>query len=368
MGAGRAPHLRTGGGTGRRLPRALIATQLGLLADPPVAVAVIERSNPAAQLPDAGQAARALASVPFKVVLDLVITDTARLADVVLPCASGLEEEDFFAGYWHEYPMWSLGAVSAPAGVRSERAIWSELARRLGLGDWIDRPAAAWIRDALAPLAPHAIGEAHRGSWFRNPLAKAVPWADGVFATKDGLYHFPGEPAQGVRYGHARAAMPGGGGHVEETPEEAGGSWPLWLISPQHRLTLHSQFQHARRGAADEGRSGGGCAGSGRVPEVHVSARAAAAAGVTDGGHCRVVSRAGELPAVVRCEPDPWRDDVAMILGGGGLGGDGELPASANILTSAGLSDIGLGAVYYDCMVRIKQCSKPGSGAPDRQD
>ena len=56
-------------------------------ADPPVRMAWVECINPANQFPEAGEVARALDGLDFVVVADAFMTDTAEVANLVLPVA-----------------------------------------------------------------------------------------------------------------------------------------------------------------------------------------------------------------------------------------------------------------------------------------
>ncbi|HEB52181.1 MAG TPA: hypothetical protein ENI87_02880 [bacterium] len=69
---------------------------------------------------------------------------------------------------------------------------------------------------------------------------------------------------------------------------------------------------------------------------------------VPDGAVVRVFSAHGELEAVLRRDPQQ-RTDVAIMPKGGHFGRG----HSANVLIAARPTDIGLGAAYLDCLVRV---------------
>ena len=50
--------------------------------DPPVAMMMIAKANPLVQMPALNRLRRAFERVPFKVVVELFMTDTARAADL----------------------------------------------------------------------------------------------------------------------------------------------------------------------------------------------------------------------------------------------------------------------------------------------
>ena len=118
-----APWIDRTGGTGPRLPAhaprtfplARMARFLASADNPPIKVAMFAKANPLVQMPDIGALERALARVPFKVVIDMFMTDTARAADLVLPCTSILEEEDLvYSSMFSPYLNYAGRAVAPP--------------------------------------------------------------------------------------------------------------------------------------------------------------------------------------------------------------------------------------------------------------
>ncbi|MCX5909397.1 MAG: molybdopterin-dependent oxidoreductase, partial [Deltaproteobacteria bacterium] len=92
---------------------------------------------------------RALQIPEFIVVHELFLTPTARYADIILPVAHFFEREDI------GQPWGSMGAcfipmnkVIKPVGeTRSDLAIFTELAGRLGLSGYNEKSAEEWIRE-----------------------------------------------------------------------------------------------------------------------------------------------------------------------------------------------------------------------------
>ena len=88
-------------------------------------------ANPVLAHPDAARVTRALTSLDLLVVRDLFMTDTAALADYVLPAASFLERTEL-----HAHPKYQVLTLTAPAlslpDVQDEYEFWRDLAVRLG--------------------------------------------------------------------------------------------------------------------------------------------------------------------------------------------------------------------------------------------
>ena len=96
---------------------------------------LVESGNPAHSLADGPRMREALAALELVVVIDVALTETARLAHYVLPVASQFEkaEATFFN---FEFPQELLpsaqGADAAAAGLFSEAELHARLVEALG--------------------------------------------------------------------------------------------------------------------------------------------------------------------------------------------------------------------------------------------
>jgi len=88
--------------------------------------------NPAMSDPDANHAREALASLEHLVVQDIFLTETAYLADVVLPASSFAEKTGSFTNTDRLVQM-GRQAIDPPGEARQDLAIIQDIARRLGL-------------------------------------------------------------------------------------------------------------------------------------------------------------------------------------------------------------------------------------------
>ena len=149
--------------------------------DPAVRAVWITAGNPVAMLPDSHATARALSSRDFVAVVDSTLTDTARLATVVLPCATMLEDDDVVGAYGHHHLSVVRPAVRT-AGAWTDYEIVQALAARTGLAEHFAGDARSWQRRMLHALPLEAL---ERGS-ARNPLAPTVAFAGRVFPTPSG--------------------------------------------------------------------------------------------------------------------------------------------------------------------------------------
>jgi formate dehydrogenase major subunit len=108
--------------------------------------------NPADSEADRHRALERLRGLEFLLVQDLFYTNTAKLADVVLPAACGALESEGTVTSSERRVQRVRRTVSPPSGVRDDLEIIFDLARRLG-HDWgTPNPEALW--DEVRLLSP----------------------------------------------------------------------------------------------------------------------------------------------------------------------------------------------------------------------
>jgi len=102
----------------------------------PIKMMIVTGANPVVTYPNAARVTQALDSLDFLVVTDLVMTPTARLADLVLPAATFLERIGIFNQYFFHnrepYLMLRKQVVPPPEECWPDWKFWLELAKRMG--------------------------------------------------------------------------------------------------------------------------------------------------------------------------------------------------------------------------------------------
>ncbi|HEY8925445.1 MAG TPA: molybdopterin-dependent oxidoreductase [Polyangia bacterium] len=305
-------------GDEREPPRTVLEPLLGqeILAarEPPVRAVWVTAGNPVVMLPDADTVARALGSRELLIVVDPFMTDTARLAHLVLPSRTLLEDDDLVGAYGHHYIAASRPVVAAPPGVRSDLEIIQGLAARVGLGDRFAGSHASWKERLISKEAAAAgvtLERLERGA-FRSPLSATVLFADGKVPTPTGRVNL-----------------------LAETPAEVPArpaAYPLALMSLSTDRAQSSQWSVAPSGPS----------------ECTVHPDTAAAAGLSDGDGARLESAVGSMEVTVRCDRRQRRD-VALVP----KGGHRSAGRCANALIAARLTDLGEGGALYDEGVRL---------------
>lgn len=159
--------------------------------------------------PDLAHARGALARLDHLVVQDLFLTETAALADVVLP-ASAWPEKDGTVTNTNRQVQIGRAAVTPPGEARQDLAIIVDMARRLGL-DW----SYAHPREVFAEMA-QAMPSLSNITWSRLERENSVTYP----------CHAAGTPGEDIVF-HDRFPTPGGRAqlvpaglsHPEEAPD-----------------------------------------------------------------------------------------------------------------------------------------------------
>src|SRR4029077_8937671 len=81
----------------------VLARDIAALRDPPARALWITAGNPVVMLPDSDATVRVIREMPLSVVVDSFLTDTARLATVVLRTTTLLEAADILGSHGHHY-------------------------------------------------------------------------------------------------------------------------------------------------------------------------------------------------------------------------------------------------------------------------
>ena len=310
---------------------------------PKIEALVVYNSNPVAVAPDSTRVARGFAREDlFTVVLEHFMTDTADLADYVLPATTQLEHLDLHTSYGHTYAMINEPAIAPLGEAKANTQVFRELAARMGFDDacFLDDDEAL-ARIAFRPASAGGVDFAalRAQGWVKLDIAEA-PFAEGGFPTATGK---------------ARVDVPGLGvpDHVANyesaaSAPELARRFPLAMISPPARNFLNSSFVNVTSLRAIEGE-----------PVLEISAIDAAARGIVDGGRVRIFNDRGSIvcKAVVGERARPG------VVNGLGvwwkkLAADGK---NGNELTHQRLTDIGRAPSFYDCLVEVEAAAVPAA-------
>ncbi|MEQ1828012.1 MAG: molybdopterin-dependent oxidoreductase [Pirellula sp.] len=306
----------------------LLASELDPASSPLHALFVFN-SNPAAVAPDSSRVRHGLSNEDlFTVVLEHFQTDTADYADYLLPATTFLEHTDIYTSYGHYHLQYSEPVVAARGQAKSNRWIFSELARRLGQTDeslyWQPKEM---IEDLLRSRNPWLSGisveQLMRERSVKLQLPKPFrPYAEGSnFSDRK------------IRFSPAPRQL-----EFEVQPDE---QFPLRLISPPGPFILNTSMGNVPSVIKL----------AGGEPQVVIHPSDASPLGIVDGDHIRVESPNGSIVRKAIVSEDA-RQGVLVALGQWWpkLSPDGK---GLNDITSERLTDLGAGSTFGNPAVRV---------------
>jgi formate dehydrogenase alpha subunit len=132
-------------------PGLTVVEMMHAAAEGKVKAMVIMGENPMISDPNLNHVEEALGALDFLVVQDIFLTETAQLADVVLPAASFAETEGTFTNTERRVLLVNK-AIEPPSKARPDWEILCELANRLGYP--MNYPNASAIMDEAAMVTP----------------------------------------------------------------------------------------------------------------------------------------------------------------------------------------------------------------------
>ncbi len=239
--------------------------------------------NPLRSEADTGRARKLLEGLEHFVVQDMFLTDTAKLADVVLPATATWCEAEGTVTSSERRVQRVRKALEPPAGARDDIEIICEIARRLG-ADW-GQPSAEDLWNELRTLSPMHAGM----SYQRLEELRGIQWP---------CYdeQHPGELFLHARLWEEDPAKRGA--PAPFTPVEQEG--PVDELSPEFPIRLTTG---RRLDSFNTGVQTGHYATPIRRPEtLNLSPEDAGRLGFAEGETARVSSRRGSLEVPVHVD------------------------------------------------------------------
>ena len=116
-----------------RIGAVLCGEAEALFGGPPVTAMLIQNTNPMSVAPEQAKVKRGFARDDlFVCVHEQVMTETAAMADIVLPATMFLEHDDIYRGGGHQYIILGPKLVEPPGECRTNHQVIAGLAARLG--------------------------------------------------------------------------------------------------------------------------------------------------------------------------------------------------------------------------------------------
>ena len=278
--------------------------------------------NPMVSDPDTNHVEQSLNALDFLVVQDIFLTETAKLADVVLPAAVWAEKDGTFTNTERRVQK-IRPAVLPPGAAKSDYRILIELMNRLGY------PAAyadaAEIMDEIAVLTP-----IYGGINYHRLEQKGLQWP------------CPDKQHKGTKVLHVESFARGKGLFVpaeyHPSKELPDAEYPLLLTTGRNLYHYHTRSMTGRVVGLNE-----------LAPESYIEVNPATAGrlDLIDGELVRVQSRRGRIETTVRVT-DIIKPEIVFMPFHFAKG-------SANVLTNSCVDPIAKIPEFKVCAVRIEK-------------
>ena len=316
------------------------------LRDPPLKMAWVERGNPIPQNPETPTVLRAFRQLDFRVVVEQFLTDTAREADIVLPAKTMFEQTDVIGAYWHPYIQLRRKVLDPPGEVKPESEIYRLMAERLGMPPGAveealpgvgDKAVEAWLARHLARFPELSLERLSSGPVLA-PGHREIAFADLRFPTPSGKIELVSEEAA-ARWGVDALPRWIEPAEAVSTTGRDGGGFPLYLMTPNTKNRIHSQFGNLDMIRAHD-----------PAPALRVSPADALPRGIAEGDRVRIWNDRGSLE--VLCTLDFGMRSGCVSLANGWWVGDG---GAVNLLSAGRETDMGHGAAFHENRVELER-------------
>ena len=255
----------------------------------PVQALIIQNTNPVSVAPDQNKVKQGFARDDlFVCVHEQFMTETAQMADVVLPATTFLEHDDIYRGGGHQYLILGPKLVEPPGECRNNHEVICALAKRLGAEhrgfvmsprELIDQMLRVSKRGTFAELAANRWLDC-QPPFRQSHYLDGFPWPDGKFRFKP---DWPNVPFR----------SPYRSGPIDEMPqlpdhwisiEQADMEHPFRLATSPARGFLNSTFNETPTSLEQE-----------RRPTVLVHPDDARMCGIGEGDYVVLGNKRGEV-------------------------------------------------------------------------
>jgi anaerobic selenocysteine-containing dehydrogenase len=223
-----------------------------LQGGPPVTALFIQNTNPMVVAPQSLQVREGFSrSNLFVCVHEQFMTETAAMADIVLPATTFLEHDDMYQAGGHTYLQVTRKVIEPYAQCRSNHWVLCQLARRLGakhpgfeMSEW------ELIEDVLRKSGRPDATTIHDKHWHDCTLGfETMHYLDG-FTHDDGRFHFKPDWASIGRDHACMAALPDHLANIDEANDEH----PFRLVTAPARNYLNTSFTETPTSISSEQR------------------------------------------------------------------------------------------------------------------
>lgn len=293
---------------------------------------LVMASNVAVSAPRALHVGERLRALDFLCVSDIFLSETAQMADVVLPIAQWAEEEGTMTNLEGRV-IRRKQAKARPDGVWTDAEIVTGLAARLGAGQYFPTDEPAVIFDELRRASAGGVADYSGITYDRIDAEQGVFWP---CPSED----HPGTPRLfSERFAHDDGRAKFHPVHHRGAAEEPDDEYPLYLTTGRVMAQYQSGAQTRRVAALGK-----------IAPEAFVEIHPSLAQrfGLADGDMARLITRRGELCVKARLTPAIRQDTLFVPFHWGG-------ESCANNLTNPALDPVSKMPEFKVCAVRVER-------------
>jgi formate dehydrogenase major subunit len=280
--------------------------------------------NPAMSDPDLDHARAGIAKLEHLVVQDIFLTETAMMADVVLPSSAWPEKTGTVTNTNRQVQM-GRKALDLPGDTRQDLWITVELGKRLGLSWTYEHPSEVFAEMKLAMPSLNNI------TWERLERESSIMYPCPA----------PDHPGEAIVFGDG---FPTKSGRARIVPadilppaEVPDAEYPLVLITGRQLEHWHTGAMTRRALVLDQLEPG---------PTASLHPSTLARHGVAAGETVRVTTRRGSIELTARADREIQEGVIFIPFA--------YVEAAANVLTNPQLDPIGKIPEYKYCAVRIE--------------
>jgi anaerobic selenocysteine-containing dehydrogenase len=328
-----------------RIGPILTGDKYDLRDGPPVTALFIQNTNPMVVSPESRLVHEGFARDDlFVAVHEQFMTETAAMAEIVLPATTFLEHDDIYTAGAHAFLQMHRAIVPPYGECRSNHDVHCALAERLGAEHrGFKMTAYEIIAETLRVSHLPGPEEFVEGTWLdRDPPFETAHFLDG-FGHLDKKFHFRANWAsmRGPMRERDLGPLPEFPDHVANI-DDGDAARPYRMVAAPSRSFLNTSFNNTPSGIAREGR-----------PSVLVHPETLAKLGIGDGERIRIGNDKGSV--VVHARAFDGLQKRVVIAEGIWPNAAFEEGIGINLLTSAEPGPPQGGAVYHDTSVWLRR-------------
>ncbi|GFZ31327.1 dehydrogenase [Clostridium zeae] len=324
-----------------RIPKGRLASEIEKIDAPKIKAMWVEKANPLNSNPNVGKLKATLDKLDFIVVTDSFLTDTSKYADLVLPAASFLEEDDLVAAYGHPYIQLKQKTVSSPGQCKKDREIYRLLGEKFKLDmKYFPKDDVEILSNVIKYSRLNVTVEEMKNKPYIAEDYDEIAFRNKDFKTASGKIEFYSEDIfkdWGVNQ------LP-----VYEEPFESKYSskenylkYPLQLITAHALERINSQFTESKR------------LNDIFTPVIHINSEDAKVRNIDSGDMVKVYNHRGEVFVKAKIIEGIKPGAVNIFEGL-----SEKTKVSVNHLIEDMNTDMGFGASYHTCLVEVQKLNK----------